>query len=510
MKTETLRRIKASILTGIVAITCLILGVLFASSWEWTASATAQGDRALLRGGDAEVVPVSLPLTVDDRGTSPFVAVAQRMLPAVVHIKVQAEPRIDGQAFGMPGLRDFFGMPDDRFHRDLGPVSSSGSGFIVGEDGTILTNNHVVEDADEITVVLADKREVPGRVLGLDPETDLAVVKVDMEFPVDHVAPLGDSDDLRVGDWAIAIGNPYGLEQSLTVGVVSATGRANLSISGGAPVFQNFIQTDASINFGNSGGPLMNIRGEVIGINTAINSRGQGIGFAIPINMARQVMADLKERGAVVRGYLGMVPRELTGDLRSGLGLDEDLRGIFVDSVQDGTPAAAGELAAGDVIVEWNGHAVADVPGFRLGVARTRPGEKVKARVIRDGKEKTLSFVLADRAEAMAAAGQAPLVAPDAGQPDPLGLEVAGLDDARLLQRYQVDEELARREGGVPVTGGAGAHHTGRTVDDRGRSPGLAVPGRRPGGSPRRTRSLTCGRTRRWSAISRRSAKSNC
>lgn len=454
MKMSTLQRLKASILKAIVAITFLILGVLFASSWEWTAESGAASPAATY--GGVELQPASLPLTIDDRGTSPFVAVAERMLPAVVHIKVTTKLPPRGQNFGFgPEMRDFFGLPDDRFHRDIEETSSSGSGFIVDGDGTILTNNHVVENADEIVVVLSDKREIPGRVLGLDPETDLAVVKVDESFPADHVAPLGDSEDLRVGDWAIAIGNPYGLEQSLTVGVVSATGRANLNISGGAPIFQNFIQTDASINFGNSGGPLMNIKGEVIGINTAINSRGQGIGFAIPVNMARQVLLDIKERGAVVRGYLGMVPRELSSDMRDGLGLDASVRGILVDSVQDGTPAADGELVAGDVIVQWDGHDLADVPDFRMRVAQTRPGEKVKARIIRDGKEKTLNFVLADRAEAMASAGAGqPLrQAPQPADEAPLGVEVASIDDERLLQRYGLDEELVRREGGVLVTG---------------------------------------------------------
>jgi serine protease Do len=456
MKMSTLQRLKASILTGIVAITGLILGVLFASSWEWTATSDASGPGAVraLPGTMVGVEPASLPLTVDERGTSPFVAVAQRMLPAVVHIQVKTQLRSRGEAFGLgPEFREFFGMPDDRFHRDLRQTSSSGSGFIIDRDGTILTNNHVVENADEITVVLADKREVPAKVIGLDPETDLAVLQIELEIPADHVAPLGNSDDLRVGDWAIAIGNPYGLEQSLTVGVISATGRANLSISGGAPVFQNFIQTDASINFGNSGGPLMNIRGEVIGINTAINSRGQGIGFAIPMNMARQVVDDLKSRGSVQRGYLGMVPRELTADLRDALDLESGVRGIFVDSVQEGTPAAEGDLKAGDVVLEWDSHAIVDVADFRMRVAQTRPGEKVKARVIRDGKEKTLSFELADRAEALASGGQPQRSIPQAAPSDPLGLDVRVADDPTLLQRYGLNADLVAREGGVVIVG---------------------------------------------------------
>ena len=271
-----------------------LLGILYASGRQWTTPIQAE-ELAGPQPGNR--------FFVDNQGTSPFVEVAQRMLPTVVHIKVREQAAQGGQSlfedrywhefFGIPGTPN--GQPQQR------EVSSSGSGFIFDEQGHVLTNNHVVADADEITIVLSDGTELEASVVGTDPETDLAVVKVDHGFDRDHVAIIGDSDAIRVGDWAIALGNPLGLDQTLTVGVISAKGRANLNISGGAPIFQNFTQTDAAINFGNSGGPLVNIRGEVIGINTAINAMGQGIGFAIPSNMAVQIAQDLIERGQVTR-----------------------------------------------------------------------------------------------------------------------------------------------------------------------------------------------------------------
>jgi len=451
MKTERLQLLKTTILSSIFATGCLILGVLFASAKGWTpASLAGVWESSSLGSPGGTLLPASLPLTIDDRGTSPFVAVADRLLPSVVFLKVTTQRRGgQGEWFGFGP--DFFGMPDDRFHRELDKMSSSGTGFIVDNDGYILTNNHVIDNATELTVVLSDKSEVKGEVVGTDPETDVAVVKIDAKHAAGRAAPLGDSDQIRVGDWAIALGNPYGLEQSLTVGVISGTGRANLNIAGGAPIFQNFIQTDAAINFGNSGGPLVNINGQVMAINTAINTQAQGIGFAIPINMAKKVYQDLRDRGSVVRGYLGMVPRELTTEMKRALGLDEDVQGIFVDSVQDDGPAAAGELQAGDVVQEWNGKKVSDVSEFRMSVAQTAPGEKVKARILRDGDVKNLSFVLADRAQSLKDEGGLQGGRPESVEPQRLGLNVAEVDDA-TIRRFRLDERQATRLGGVVVT----------------------------------------------------------
>jgi len=443
MKKSTLQTLKNSILTGIFAIIFTLLGVLFASSWELPPTSTAEVMTPAAMGP-----PIPL---VNDEGNSPFVQVARRMLPSVVHIKTTRQMEYDSGPFSR--WFEFFDPripPDDRYHRDLPEVRNSGSGFIIDRTGYVLTNNHVVSGATEIMVVLADGNEILGEVIGTDPETDVALVKIDQELGDESVAPLGDSDGIQVGDWAIAIGNPFGLEQSLTVGVISAKGRVNLSISGGAPLYQNFIQTDASINFGNSGGPLVNIRGEVIGINTAINPAGQGIGFAIPINMARDIYRDLRETGAVTRGYLGMVPRELNPEMRAALNLDEETRGIFVDSVQEETPASEGELMPGDVILTWDGLQVESESQFRILVAKGRPGDRIDAEIVRNGKQRQLRFELGNRAEFDTSLREQPIER----EPEDLffGLAVAELDQ-RSIARFRLDEDIVRRRGGVVITG---------------------------------------------------------
>jgi serine protease Do len=236
--------------------------------------------------------------------------------------------------------------------------------------------------------------------VGQDPETDVALIKLQIDglLPAEEVAVLGDSDEIQVGDWAIAVGNPFGLDRTVTVGVISAKGRSNLDIVGGTPAYQNFIQTDASINFGNSGGPLVNIRGQVIGINTAINVQGQGIGFAIPINMAKKVSDELKARGKVIRGYLGMLPQEITPDIAEAKELPST-EGVLVGQVNEDTPAERGGLKVGDVIVSFADQKVKTVKQFRLLVAEKSPGSEVHITVIREGKKKELTVTLGDRSQ---------------------------------------------------------------------------------------------------------------
>src|SRR5437762_9139798 len=252
-------------------------------------------------------------------------------------------------------MRRFFGQPMTRPQR----VPSSGSGFIIDREGRVLTNNHVVRDAETIKVTLNDGRTFKATTVGTDPATDVAVIKIDgTNLPV---LPLGDSDQLRIGDWAIAIGNPLGdLRGSVTVGIVSAQGRSNLNIFGGTPDFQDFIQTDASINFGNSGGPLCNIRGEAIGINTAINPSGQGIGFAIPINLARHVADQLVAHGKVSRAMLGVNLADLTPEIAEGFGIHGD-QGVVIQEVLKNQPAERAGIRRNDVIVEFEGQPVSDV-----------------------------------------------------------------------------------------------------------------------------------------------------
>src|SRR5262249_60963965 len=229
-------------------------------------------------------------------------------------------------------------------------VRAAGSGVIVDARGFILTNAHVVENAAEIEVRLSDDRKFPGQVVGRDPKTDLAIVKIEPGASALPVAELGDSDKLRIGQWAIAIGNPFGLDRTVTVGIISATGRTRV----GGATYEAFIQTDASINPGNSGGPLLNLQGKVIGINTAIVASGQGIGFAIPINMAREVMGQLIAKGRVIRGWLGIVIQDLTPDLAAGFGITS-ANGVLISDVMKDSPAEAAGMRPGDVIVEFTG-----------------------------------------------------------------------------------------------------------------------------------------------------------
>jgi serine protease Do len=336
---------------------------------------------------------------------SPFVAVAEQVMPGVVNIDTR-KTVTSGRDFG-------FDEPFGRLFRDLIPdfrereyeVPSYASGFIFREDGYVVTNNHVVTDADEIVVRLPDETEYPAEVVGTDPNTDIAILKIDDgDLPV---VRLGDSDAIKVGDWAIAIGNPFGrLEGSVTVGVISAKGRSALNIMGGTPALQDFIQTDASINFGNSGGPLVNIRGEAVGMNTAINPLGQGIGFAIPINMVKHVASEIIEFGKVSWGYMGILPQEIDKDLADALDV-EPKTGILVGSVVEGSPADKAGMRRRDIIVELDGERVSgDVDDFRLSVAEKGMGKEVDVVVLRDGDRKKLTVELGERPTESAQAGE--------------------------------------------------------------------------------------------------------
>jgi Do/DeqQ family serine protease len=326
---------------------------------------------------------------------SPFVSVVEKALPAVVFVDVKK--KVGGSEANDPQdelFKRFFG---DVPHPRQRVMPSSGSGFIIDREGRVLTNNHVVRDAETITVTLEDKRSFKAKIVGADAETDVAVIQIEGDnLPT---LPLGDSDQLRVGDWAIAIGNPLGvLRGSVTVGVISARGRTGLDIFGGTPQFQDFIQTDASINFGNSGGPLCNIRGEAIGINTAINPSGQGIGFAIPINLAKHVADQLIAHGSVKRSMMGVMLADLTPELAEGFGLARQ-DGVLIQRVLPGSPAEKAGLKRNDVVVAFDGQPVADREKFRLRVADTPTGKRVPIDVIRDGRRLSLTLSLTDRDE---------------------------------------------------------------------------------------------------------------
>jgi serine protease Do len=349
---------------------------------------------------------------------SPFVSVVDKALPAVVFIDVTRKVGGDSQDSADEFMRRFFGSPMQRQQR----VPSSGSGFIIDKSGRIMTNNHVVRDAENIKVTLNDGRVFKAVTVGTDPATDVAVIKI--EGPNLPVLPIGDSEKLRIGDWAIAIGNPLGdLRGSVTVGIISAQGRSNLNIFGGTPDYQDFIQTDASINFGNSGGPLCNIRGEVIGINTAINTNGQGIGFAIPINLAKHVAEQLVAHGTVKRAMMGVTLAQLTPELAEGFGIANQ-QGVVVQSVNKDSPAERAGLQRNDIIVEMNGQTVIDRDKFRLKIADTPSGSKVKLGVLRDGKKLSVEVTLTDRDEFLATNSGRP---PESAETGELGLSVRDL-----------------------------------------------------------------------------------
>jgi serine protease Do len=285
-------------------------------------------------------------------------------------------------------FEDFFGQyngqqPQQRARRE----QSLGTGFIISSDGYILTNNHVVSGADEVMVKLSDGREIKGEIRGFDDKLDLALIKVS-DKEAFHAADLGDSDALEVGEWVMAIGNPFGLSQTITAGIVSAKGR----VIGNGP-YDDFIQTDASINPGNSGGPLFNAEGRVIGINTAIIAGGQGIGFAIPINLAKSTIAQLRDSGKVTRGYLGVRFQPLNADLAKSFGLESE-KGALIASVEKDTPAEKAGLKAGDVILEYDGKPVNEGNELPRYVAATPIDKKVTVVVFREGRKQKISVVV--------------------------------------------------------------------------------------------------------------------
>jgi len=341
-----------------------------------------------------------------------FVQVAQAVKPAVVNIATTQKPRPAERRRGqvppsLPGpFREFFG--DEFLERFFGEQPqrerhSLGSGVIVDKRGYILTNNHVIERADEIEVRLSDKRKLKATVVGKDPKTDLAVIKVEAAENLPMVK-LGDSGKIRIAEWVMAIGNPFGLDQTVTVGVVSAIGRSDVGIT----TYEDFIQTDASINPGNSGGPLVNMSGEVIGINTAIVATGQGIGFAIPINMAREVTDRLIAQGRVVRGWLGIGIQELTDELAAQFGVKPE-EGVLVGNVMKDSPAEKGGLRTGDIIQEFNNTKITGVRQLQREVAQGPINAPAQVKVLREKQSLNLTVVLGEQpAETAAAPSEGP------------------------------------------------------------------------------------------------------
>jgi serine protease Do/serine protease DegQ len=381
-------------MTPQVARAVLVAGLLFAiagvgfGSYGWVANRRAR-----------VAPPTASPTATADALQAAFVSVAEKVRPAVVNIgtvqlsRSRRTPIVPGPGTDDPFFKDFF----DQFFGRGGPGRREefrqpglGSGVIIDKRGYVLTNFHVIRGADSVTVKLPSKQEFQGRIVGTDAKTDLAIVRFQPEGDL-RVAALGDSDGLRVGEWAIAIGNPFGLDQTVTVGVVSATGRSEVGIA----TYENFIQTDASINPGNSGGPLVNLKGEVIGVNTAIVAAGQGIGFAIPINMVKRVVDQLVDKGKVVRGWLGVALQPLSPDLAQSLGL-AGTNGAVVGSTITGSPAAQAGLQQGDVIVAYDSTPVDDYRHVQRLVAETRVGKSVTLQIVRKKQKMDVAITIAE------------------------------------------------------------------------------------------------------------------
>jgi serine protease Do len=381
-----------------------------------------------------------------------FADVVERINPSVVNIDATARGR-DGRRrrgrIGMPDAPDPSDGPFDfgppRFDRGETPHRGAGSGFIIDADGSILTNNHVIDRAERITVKFSDGRTLRARVIGADPDTDIALIKVDGQTGL-PVAPLGDSSTLRMGEWVCAIGNPLGYEHSVTVGVVSFLGRKLFDKS-----LDNYIQTDAAINFGNSGGPLINARGEVIGINAAISSRASNIGFAVPINGASGILPQLRAKGRVTRGYIGVGLRDVDQELERSLKLSVS-RGALVQDVTTGSPADRAGVRPYDIIVALDDTPVASDDELIRQISARAPGSPAKLRFVRDGRDQSVIVKLAERPprESGDARGDPPAQPPDRVRSDQDGLLGIMVRD---LDRQTADRlELPKPTTGILIT----------------------------------------------------------
>ncbi len=425
------------------------IGIIFASNMNWvTQGNAARGESPVMLGTQSEPSDAVLQL---QNTSQAFVEITKEVLPAVVAIYSTKEVKRSSVEGLPPFLQDFFGQRLQQQQAIPQKETGLGSGVIVSKDGYILTNNHVVDDADEIRVELGDNRHFDAKIVATDPLTDVAVVKIEGDnLPV---ARLGDSGTLQIGEWVLAMGNPLRLKSTVTAGIVSAMGRSigilqdeNATQETGNYDIENFIQTDAAINPGNSGGALVNLRGEVIGINTAIASGTgyyAGYGFAIPINLARKVMDDLITKGYVTRAYLGIGMRDVSENVAQRYNL-ERVQGALIDQVMDDSPAEKAGLKQFDIILSVDGkeiHQPSDVQGM---IALMTPGDKVTLTVLRDGKKKDVDVKLGQRDT-----GKETASVKDSGETLPkLGLDVENLTDEvrSQIKAYEDDQ-------GVIVTG---------------------------------------------------------
>ena len=415
----------------------VVFGMVVASSVNITPRSEAQ--RETTPAGHARVGSGSVPSFAD---------IAQEAMPSVVSItstdivkgsqgRRYANPFGEGDPFefffGPPGNQRRGQQPDDEEHKQV----QGGTGFIISEDGYIVTNNHVIDGADKIEVRINNKERYAAKLVGRDTATDLALLKVETKQRLTPL-PLGDSERLRVGEWVMAIGDPLAFDKTVTVGVVSAKERSGLTGDPATRSFENYIQTDAAINFGNSGGPLINVNGEVIGINTAMFRPAQNIGFAVPVNTLKQILPQLREKGKVTRGFLGINIVNVDSDRAAAFNLKSE-DGAFVEQVEPGKPADKAGVKPGDTIVKVDGVPVKDTRDLIGYVSGKAPGSKVQLGVVRDGKDLTLTAALAERKDDTAGRGEPEKTASDDSH-ERIGIDVTELTpQMRQMQRIKAD-----------------------------------------------------------------------
>ena len=445
------RSFRVGVMAGVFLLSGVLVGVLFSAGSGWMSPAAS--------------AQAASPVAVTG-GSNGFPAVAKATMPAVVNISTTRTIKQSGMPaspfMNDPLFKHFFG---EEFGRQFQVPrerreSSLGSGVIVSADGYIVTNAHVVDKADEIKVLLADKREFTGKVVGSDPKSDIAVIKIKgTDLPILN---WGDSEKLEVGEYVLAIGNPFGLNSTITLGIVSAVGRANMGIE----QYENFIQTDAAINPGNSGGALVNTRGELIGINTAIFSQtggSMGIGFAIPSNMAKGVMDSLVKHGKVVRGYLGVSIQDVNAKIARQFGLDK-AQGALVSDVVSGSPAELGGIKSGDVITRLDSKVIENSTMLRNRVAEFPVGQSVEVEVLRDKKSLKLTIKIAEQPKDMTASGESV-------KGEGKSAALAGLEAQNLTPDISSKLNLARGTQGVVVN----SVESGSAAEEAGIQPGDVI-----------------------------------
>ena len=431
-----MKLVRAGLIPVVLVTGGIIIGIVVASKMDWLPSGTA-GPEPIPSPIVRPVATAPQPPMAGGSGKN-FVEIAKSVKPAVVNIAASRSGKSGegphGSPLDDPFFRKFFG--DEFFKRDAPQREprerGQGSGVIVEANGLIITNNHVVSKADEIRVFLSDKREFKGKLIGTDTKTDIAIVKIEATgLPT---VPWADSDQLEVGEYVLAIGSPFGLTQTVTMGIVSAVGRASMGIA----EYEDFIQTDAAINPGNSGGALVNVRGELVGINTAIFSQSggnMGIGFAVPSNLSRAVMDQLVRTGKVVRGWLGVAIQDLSAELAAQFGIT-DTKGVLVSDVMEDSPAKKAGFERADVIIEYDGKPMDSPTHLRNAVAQTPIGKKVSVKLIRDKKPKTIEVTIVEQPKSL---GQ-----PGAEESRESAVPTGILSD---IDVHELNEELASRYG---------------------------------------------------------------